>query len=98
MIIFNQGRGTGKSTRLLILSDYTGTPIVVTSRARQAHLENEKQKLNCNNAKIILLEDLKGTNTERVFVDEGYALLSYLMKRCVGAEVAAVTDTIPFHE
>lgn len=95
MKTYNQKRGSGKSTRLLILSDYTGIPIVVPSMSRKTFLDQQKEMVNCPNAQIEVIDNIRSKSKE-VFVDEGYFLLEELLMRHYGVSVAAVTDTIPF--
>jgi len=99
MKIYNQERGTGKSTNLLLLSDLTGTPIVVSTKARKDYLDYLKTKSNYENAKIITIDDCfqkQRINSDKVFIDEGYDLLEYIMKNYFCVSITAVTDTIPF--
>lgn len=95
MKTYNQKRGSGKTTRLLILSDYTGIPIVVPSMFQKKLLEQKKEVVNCPNAQIEVIDKIRGKSKE-VFVDEGYSLLKELLMRDYGVSVAAATDTIPF--
>lgn len=97
MKTYNQERGSGKTTRLLILSDYTGIPIVVPSMYQKELLEQKKEMVNCPNAQIEVIDKIRGKSKE-VFVDEGYFLLKELLMRDYGVSVAASTDTIPFFE
>lgn len=95
MKTYNQRRGSGKTTRLLILSDYTGIPIVVPSMFQKKLLDQKKEMVNCPNAQIEVIDNIKGKSKE-VFVDEGYLLLEELLMHHYGVSVAATTDTIPF--
>lgn len=100
MKIYNQERGSGKSAKLLLLSDFTGKPILVATKERQQALMDLKKKLNYQDATIISMDDLLryGLNPSHkdVLVDEGYHLFDYVMKKCFGINIEAVTDTIPF--
>lgn len=83
MRIWNKPRGSGKTTRMLYVSEYTGKSILVATKERAHILENESKKLGLNIPKVLAVVDFLDRDTtycsKDIIIDEAFDVLEMLI-------------------
>lgn len=94
MKVISQGRGSGKTYKLLVISDYDDVPILVKNEREKEFYERLKIQFNCPNARIIVPRDLRRkSGNQRILVDEGYMWLRQLFQQMYNVIPIVVTDS-----
>ncbi len=100
MKIINQGRGQGKTTRLLYASEFQDVPILCATQVQKQHLVDTANRLGLNIPEPICVSDLthetirgKDIITEKgIFVDEAHWVLQHLLNSMgMRGEIKAIT-------
>lgn len=97
MKIINIGRGKGKSTRMMMLSEIFGYPILCHNGRKQS-LKLQAKEYGYNIGEVYDVSDLvnrriDGKNIEYVVVDEMPIVLSQILNQAYGINVSVATMT-----
>lgn len=88
MKVYNLKRGGGKTTRLLIISEYTGKPILCFNRAAKQFLTQKAKELHIDIPEPIAVEELhnlRGVKFDKEYiVDEVLHTLAALVAQASG--------------
>lgn len=97
MIVYNQKRDSGKTARLIYISDYTRYPILVSNLLRKRTILEMSKSLLCDIPEPITVEELRMCPTigKNILCDEETSVFSEVMSRYFGASVVVSTDTQP---
>lgn len=83
MRIWNKPRGSGKTTRMLYASEYTGKSILVATKERAHQLETNAKQLGLTIPKVLSVNDFidRDTNycSREIIVDEALSVLEALI-------------------
>lgn len=96
MQIINLPRGSGKTTRAVVLSELYGYPVLAISRSQIEVIKDRARELSAKIPEPILIADLPKCQAG-VIVDEGLITLSALIRDKAGfpINIQAVTLTAP---
>lgn len=79
MKIWNRPRGSGKTTRMLYASEYTGKNILVATKERANQLEFEAHKLHLDIPHIICVNEFLDRHitkcSQDIIIDEAFDVL-----------------------
>lgn len=79
MKIWNRPRGSGKTTRMLYASEYTGKNILVSTKQRAEQLEFEAHKLHLHIPHIICVNEFLDRSitkcSQDIIIDEAFDVL-----------------------
>lgn len=98
MRIWNKPRGTGKTTRMLYASEYTGNNIVVSTKERAHQLESTAKQLGLNIPKVLCADDFLDRDITKcskdIIIDEAFDVLQAFVKGVRGkTEISDITLT-----
>lgn len=83
MRIWNKPRGSGKTTRMLYASEYTGKNILVGTKEQAHILETNAKQLGLKIPKVLSVTDFIDRNTnfcsDEVIIDEALMVLEALI-------------------
>ena len=99
MKVYNLQRGTGKTWRLILLSEVTGYPIVTFNEVMAKAIEDQAKRMNAIIPKPVSVSKLcdKGFDHKDILVDEASFCLEKLFGM-IGCTVHAATMTEPMQE
>lgn len=99
MKVYNLPRGAGKTWRLIVLSEFTGYPIVTFCEAAVRNLQDIANAIGAKIPEPIPISRIneKPFNPKKVFVDEAMLCLNELLLMN-GCDVQAATMTEPYQE
>lgn len=83
MRIWNKPRGSGKTTRMLYASEYTGNNILTDTIEHATMLENKAKQLGLKIPKVLCVRDYLDRVTpcsENIIIDEAIYVLDLLIK------------------
>lgn len=98
MKIYNVPRGSGKTTKLIHLSECLNAPILCATQKHRSIILSDSRKMNVKIPKPITVRDLvngklRGTNHSAVLVDEMpmifERLISYFGVNCLASTMSA---------
>ena len=79
MKIWNRPRGSGKTTRMLYASEYTGKNILVSTTERAHQLEFRAHQMHLNIPKVLCVTEFLDRNITRcskdIIIDEAFDVL-----------------------
>lgn len=104
MVIINRARQTGKTTMLIHTACITKTPILVRGYSQKEFTLEKAKKMNCKVDVYTLNEWIEKEmyayrpTTRKVLIDEAESIIEEALMRTLGAEVEAITFSIPMTE
>lgn len=95
MKIYNMERGSGKTTRLIYISEYSDIPILCTTVDAKEQIQALASELKCIIPEPISINDLLNKNSNlrlnEVLVDEAFNVLSEVLKKVGINNIGAIT-------
>lgn len=90
-----KGRQQGKTSKLIIASEVTGYPIIVSNQVRKEFLENMAKEMGCNIPEPInyVTQFLEARRNEKFLIDDAEQIIEDALRKTLGVEVVAVTIT-----
>lgn len=101
MKILNKERGSGKTTQLIYTSEVTGYPIVTYTEEQVNNISEQARKLECDIVDPIDITALKTSKrplVKYVLLDEAELILQEALESYLGADIVALTMSIPQQE
>lgn len=102
-MIINKGRQTGKTHDLIIVSHYTGFPIIVTNYVKKDIIINQAKDMGYDDIPVFTVEEWwkKGGRffgKNQVLVDDAEVIMERALGEYIDAEILAATVTLPIEE
>lgn len=92
-----KGRQQGKTYKLIVASEVTGYPIMVSDEKRKVFLEDMAKEMGCNIPKPITYLTFRGYREglpiERILIDDAEKIIESVLNTSLRCEVVAVTLT-----
>ena len=92
-----KGRQQGKTSKLIIASEVTGYPILVSDEKRRGFIIDMAKEMGCNIPEPINYERRKkymdGLPIEKILIDDAEKIIEYALNATLKSEVVAVTIT-----
>ena len=94
----NKKRGSGKTTGLIFTSQATQYPIIVETDRQAAIIKKQADKLGINIPEPMSVKQYfnqkRGSNIEKILIDESPRIIEKALQRYFEAEIAAVTMSL----
>lgn len=96
MRIFNLPRASGKTTRLVYMSEAQNIPILCCSQCDKKILQERANIYGLKIPEPILIDELRGRDVNEILIDEGMVTLQKLINvmACHSVKIKAVTMTV----
>lgn len=92
-----KGRQQGKTTKLIVASEVTGYPILVSDEKRRVFLIDMAKEIGCDIPEPVSYERYKrcsdGLHIERLLIDDAEKIIESALNTALRSEVVAVTIT-----
>lgn len=90
-----KGRQQGKTSKLIIASEVTGYPIIVSNEVRKDFLVNMAKEMGCNIPEPInyVKSFLEGCRNEKFLIDDAEQIIEDALRKTLGVDIVAVTIT-----
>ena len=101
MYFIHGGRGTGKTTILIVQSAMSGIPIMTTNYHRIAIYKDQAKRMGLKIPEPILWkgkQEACGYDIKQVFIDDGEQFINHLLLNTCGARCAGMTIGEPVFE
>lgn len=91
------GRGSGKTTKMIVVSEITGYPIVVSTERQKEHIKAVAERLKCKipNPMVVKEAIQRGTRLcTPILIDNAEEIINQALKSYFGTDVFCLTMTI----
>lgn len=96
---YNLPRGSGKSTRMMYLSEHYQAPIICHSDSHKEYIMQQARKFGIDIPEPISLDELFSdtkkflNNLDQIIIDESSILLGQIINRLIGKNVEILAET-----
>lgn len=94
MKIYNLPRGSGKTTRMLYISEYTGYPILCINNTHKTYVTELARKNSVNIPEPVTIDKMRGRRHTSYLIDDAEYLLQKLLRMVVDPDITIDSITM----